>query len=175
MKLTKHYLRKLIVEELQGLRTISEGEEDPFATDDAGDEGGDEAEEEAGEDEADPFATDEGGDEEGGGEEEGGDEEADEGEDEDLGATTQDDGPIENLMEKGKKISLDDFQMLKVIGRGSFGKVYLVRHKETEKPFALHVVLGSTKIIETLKCAWKHIQNVCEVVALGAWKHLSKN
>ena len=42
-----------------------------------------------------------------------------------------DDGPIENLMEKGKKISLDDFNMLKVIGRGSFGKVYLVRHKET--------------------------------------------
>ena len=38
---------------------------------------------------------------------------------------------IENLMEKGKKISLEDFQMIKVIGRGSFGKVYLVRHKES--------------------------------------------
>jgi len=64
----------------------------------------------------------------------------DDGDDEDLGATTQDDGPIENLMEKGKKISLDDFQMLKVIGRGSFGKVYLVRHKESEKPFALKIL-----------------------------------
>jgi len=41
-----------------------------------------------------------------------------------------DDGPAENLMEKGKKIALDDFQMMKVIGRGSFGKVYLVKHKE---------------------------------------------
>ena len=38
-------------------------------------------------------------------------------------------GAAENLMEKGKKISLDDFQLMKVIGRGSFGKVYLVKHK----------------------------------------------
>lgn len=41
-----------------------------------------------------------------------------------------DNGETENLMEKGKKISLEDFQMMKVIGRGSFGKVYLVKHKE---------------------------------------------
>ena len=41
-----------------------------------------------------------------------------------------DDGPTENLLEKGKKIALEDFQMVKVIGRGSFGKVYLVKHKE---------------------------------------------
>jgi len=43
-------------------------------------------------------------------------------------------------MEKGKKIALDDFQMIKVIGRGSFGKVYLVRHKESQKPYALKIL-----------------------------------
>ena len=47
-----------------------------------------------------------------------------------VGAEKMDDGPTENLLEKGKKIALEDFQMVKVIGRGSFGKVYLVRHKE---------------------------------------------
>ena len=43
----------------------------------------------------------------------------------------QDAGETENLMTPGKKVSKDDFLILKVIGRGSFGKVYLVRHKET--------------------------------------------
>ena len=42
-----------------------------------------------------------------------------------------DNGDTENLMAPGKKVSKDDFLILKVIGRGSFGKVYLVRHKET--------------------------------------------
>lgn len=50
------------------------------------------------------------------------------------------DGEVENLLEKGKKISLEDFQMIKVIGRGSFGKVYLVRHKEHMKPYALKIL-----------------------------------
>ena len=52
----------------------------------------------------------------------------------------QDNGETENLMSSGKKVSKDDFLVLKVIGRGSFGKVYLVRHKETQMPYAMKIL-----------------------------------
>mmetsp|Transcript_3659 Transcript_3659/g.4044 ORF Transcript_3659/g.4044 Transcript_3659/m.4044 type:complete len:392 (+) Transcript_3659:1-1176(+) len=38
---------------------------------------------------------------------------------------------------KGKKLDLTDFIMLKVIGRGSFGKVYLVQKKDNKQIYAL--------------------------------------
>lgn len=50
------------------------------------------------------------------------------------------DGPTENLLEPNKKISKDDFYILKVIGRGSFGKVYLVRKKDTGQPYAMKIL-----------------------------------
>ena len=56
-----------------------------------------------------------------------------EGEDEDEGA-------IENLMNPNKKISLNDFIRLKVIGRGSFGKVYLVRKRDTGIAYAMKIL-----------------------------------
>jgi len=37
----------------------------------------------------------------------------------------------------GKKVSAGDFELLRVIGRGSFGKVMQVRHKETGKIYAM--------------------------------------
>ena len=44
-------------------------------------------------------------------------------------------------MLSSKKISKNDFQFLKVIGRGSFGKVYLVKKKDRlEQPLALKVL-----------------------------------
>jgi serine/threonine protein kinase len=50
------------------------------------------------------------------------------------------DGPTENLLEPSKKISKEDFYILKVIGRGSFGKVYLVRKKDTGMPYAMKIL-----------------------------------
>ncbi len=36
-----------------------------------------------------------------------------------------------------KKVSLQDFVIRKVIGRGSFGKVFLVEKKDTKEVFAM--------------------------------------
>jgi serum/glucocorticoid-regulated kinase 2 len=35
------------------------------------------------------------------------------------------------------KVSVDDFDLLKVLGKGSFGKVMMVRKKDTQKIYAL--------------------------------------
>ena len=52
----------------------------------------------------------------------------------------EDEGAIENLMKMGGKISLNDFIRLKVIGRGSFGKVYLVRKRDTGIAYAMKIL-----------------------------------
>ena len=64
------------------------------------------------------------------------DEDDDEGEEGD----TFEAGATENLLAPGKKISLDDFKLLKVIGRGSFGKVYLARKKDSGLPYAMKIL-----------------------------------
>ena len=51
-----------------------------------------------------------------------------------------DNGPTENILKPGTKISIGDFQLLTVIGRGSFGEVYLVRKKDTGLPFAMKIL-----------------------------------
>ena len=56
------------------------------------------------------------------------------------GNADEDEGVIENLLQPGKNVAKEDFEFLKVIGRGSFGKVYLVRHKETGLPYALKIL-----------------------------------
>ena len=43
----------------------------------------------------------------------------------------------ENLLRPNKKISLSDFELIKVIGRGSFGKVYLVKRNGTQNYYAM--------------------------------------
>ena len=43
------------------------------------------------------------------------------------GGDDEEGGECENLLRPNKKISLNDFELVKVIGRGSFGKVYMVR------------------------------------------------
>ena len=45
------------------------------------------------------------------------------------------------------KISNESFENIKVIGRGSFGKVYLVRKKDTGEYFAMKI-LRKDKLIE---------------------------
>lgn len=48
---------------------------------------------------------------------------------------------VENLLHSNKKISKNDFNFIKVIGRGSFGKVYLVKKKDKlDVPYALKIL-----------------------------------
>jgi len=42
--------------------------------------------------------------------------------------------------EKGKEVSVDDFTVLKVLGRGAFGKVMLVEKKDTNEWFAMKTI-----------------------------------
>jgi len=51
---------------------------------------------------------------------------------------TQED--VENMLNPKQKISNDDFKKVKVIGRGSFGKVYLVEKRDTKAVFAMKVL-----------------------------------
>lgn len=43
-------------------------------------------------------------------------------------------------MSKAKQYSVDDFTLIKVIGRGCFGKIILVKENKTEKIFAMKVL-----------------------------------
>ena len=42
--------------------------------------------------------------------------------------------------EKGKQVDLDDFELLKVLGKGSFGKVLQVKKKDTKEIFAMKIL-----------------------------------
>ena len=46
-------------------------------------------------------------------------------------------GETRNLLRPQNKISIDDFELVKVIGRGSFGKVYLVKRNGTSSFYAM--------------------------------------
>lgn len=47
---------------------------------------------------------------------------------------------VTQLMENTEKVRLDDFELLKVLGRGSFGKVMQVKKKTTGKIFAMKIL-----------------------------------
>ena len=47
---------------------------------------------------------------------------------------------VDNLLNPGQKISMDDFELLKVIGRGAFAKVFLVRNHSNGKHYAMKIL-----------------------------------
>ena len=51
-----------------------------------------------------------------------------------------DDAEFENLMEPNRKISIKDFTLLTVVGRGAYGKVFLVKKKGNDQPFAMKIL-----------------------------------
>jgi serine/threonine protein kinase len=46
----------------------------------------------------------------------------------------------ENILQPQSKISKDDFKIVKVIGRGTFGKVFMVKKKDTMQVYAMKVL-----------------------------------
>jgi serine/threonine protein kinase len=51
-----------------------------------------------------------------------------------------------NLLKPGKKITRDDFKTIKVIGKGSFGKVYLVEKRDNPGPVYAMKVLSKAMV-----------------------------
>ena len=47
---------------------------------------------------------------------------------------------FENLMNPSQAISTDDFEKIKVIGRGAFAKVYLVKKRGTNDYYAMKIL-----------------------------------
>ncbi|OMJ27878.1 Serine/threonine-protein kinase Sgk1 [Smittium culicis] len=47
---------------------------------------------------------------------------------------------VELMSRRKHKVSLDDFHLLTLIGKGAYGKVMLARHKDTAKVFAIKVI-----------------------------------
>ncbi len=46
----------------------------------------------------------------------------------------------QDLLFNASKVTKDDFKIIKVIGRGTFGKVFMVKKKDNNKIFAMKVL-----------------------------------
>jgi hypothetical protein len=66
--------------------------------------------------------------------------------------------------QKVRKVSLEDFDLLKVIGKGAYGKVFLVRKRATSKLFAMKVLKKATLTLHT-KTA-EHLGNERSILEL---------
>ena len=53
------------------------------------------------------------------------------------------------------KADIDDFSILKVLGQGAFGKVYLVKKKDTGKLFAMKT-MRKHKIVDNVMVKGVH-------------------
>lgn len=60
------------------------------------------------------------------------------------------------------RMRMDDFTLIKVIGRGAFGEVQLVRHKSTQKVYAMKL-LSKFEMVRNIN---KHIYIVYYILFL---------
>jgi serum/glucocorticoid-regulated kinase 2 len=75
-------------------------------------------------------------------------------------------GPAQQLLETVERLSIEDFTLLKVLGRGAFGKVMLVRKKDSGKVYAMKILK------KTMVVAKKQIEHtLAERKVLEAFRH----
>jgi len=65
---------------------------------------------------------------------------------------------------KDQQLSVDDFITLKVIGRGSYGKVLLVKKKDTEEVLAMKILKKKEMIIRNQVLHIKTERKIMEIV-----------
>jgi len=71
---------------------------------------------------------------------------------------------IVNRGKNQKKISLDDFELLCVVGRGSFGKVMKVRKKDTGEIFAMKILSKDMLIKQNMISYTKSEKNILQQI-----------
>lgn len=70
----------------------------------------------------------------------------------------------DDILNDGQKINMGDFQYIKVVGRGSFGKVYLVKKCDTGRVYAMKILKKGELIKQDLlvkTMAERHILEKC--------------
>ena len=65
------------------------------------------------------------------------------------------------------QISLDDFNILKVIGRGSYAKVLMVELKETKQIYAMKVIKKSLVMDE-------EVRDITDACCFNVTSHLTR-
>jgi len=84
--------------------------------------------------------------------------------DADIVHATSDLGLAKTLLGEGPSISQDDFKIIKVIGRGTFGKVFMVRKKDTNKTYAMKVLRKEQIAQRNLRVKTKAERDILERV-----------
>jgi serum/glucocorticoid-regulated kinase 2 len=63
-----------------------------------------------------------------------------------------------------RKVNMQDFDLLKVLGRGSFGKVMMVRKKDTAEIFAMKVLKKEAIIARNQVQHTKTERNILKII-----------
>jgi serum/glucocorticoid-regulated kinase 2 len=79
--------------------------------------------------------------------------------------TEEEDGVANEIVKASKKVSAEDFELLCVIGRGSFGKVMQVRKKDDGKIYAMKVMKKAAIIAKNQVTHTKDEKNILQKIS----------
>ncbi|KAJ2784154.1 hypothetical protein H4R18_001281 [Coemansia javaensis] len=70
------------------------------------------------------------------------------------GAAPAASGPAPPEPARRPRVTVDDFDVLRLIGKGGYGKVYLVQHKETRRHYAMKVLRKASILLQRRQIAF---------------------